>query len=72
MMAICGVQLKNRITFKDVLLILGFRKPMILLAMESSVHSYGHVLSSEDGHVLRKALEFEVEGQTWEGRLKGS
>ena len=33
------------------------------LAMASSVRWYSHVLRREDGHVLRKALDFEVEGQ---------
>ena len=32
------------------------------LAMANSVHWYGHVLRREDGHVLRRALDFEVEG----------
>ena len=32
------------------------------LAMANSVRWYGHVLRTEDGHVLRRALEFEVEG----------
>ena len=30
--------------------------------MANSVHWYGHVLRREDGHVLRRALDFEVEG----------
>ena len=29
-----------------------------------------HVLRREDGHVLRRALEFEVEGQRKKGRPK--
>ena len=33
------------------------------LAMANSVCWHGHVLSSEDGHVLIRALDFEVEGQ---------
>ena len=33
-----------------------------LLAMKNSVHWYSHVLRREDGHVLRRALDFEVEG----------
>ena len=31
--------------------------------MANSVRWYGHVLRREDGHVLRKALDFEVECQ---------
>ena len=33
-----------------------------------SVCWYGHVLRREDGHVLRRALDFEVEGQRKKGR----
>ena len=31
---------------------------------------YGHVLRRDDGHVLRKALEFEVKGKRKRGRSK--
>ena len=37
------------------------------LAMSNSVHWNGHVLRIEDGHVLRRALDFEVEGQRGNG-----
>ena len=34
--------------------------------MANSVRWYGHVLRREDGLMLRRALDFEVEGQrTW-------
>ena len=32
------------------------------LALPSSVHWYVHVLTREDVYVLRRALEFELEG----------
>ena len=35
-----------------------------------SVHLYGYVLRKEDGHILRRALDFEVEGQRKKGRPK--
>ena len=38
--------------------------------MANSVRWYGDVLRREDGHVLRRALNFEVEGQWKKGRLK--
>ena len=31
---------------------------------------YGHALRRDDGHVLRKALEFEVKGKRKRGRPK--
>ena len=40
------------------------------LAMANSVRWYGHVLSREDGHVLRRASDFEVEGHRKKGRPK--
>ena len=41
---------------------------MILLAMAKSVCWYGLVLRREDGHVLRRALDFDVEGQRKKGK----
>ena len=40
---------------------------MVQLAMADSVHWYGHVLRREDLHVLRRALDFEVEGPRKKG-----
>ena len=40
------------------------------LAMENSVRWYDHVLRREDGHVLRRTLDFEVEGEKRKGRPK--
>ena len=34
----------------------------------NGVRWYGHVLRRDDGHVLRKALEFEVKGKRRRGR----
>ena len=41
------------------------------LAIANSVRWYCLVLRREDGHVLRMALDFEVDGQRKEGRPKG-
>ena len=38
--------------------------------MANSVRWYGDVLRREDGHVLRRALDFEVNGQRKKGRPK--
>ena len=58
--AMCEVQLKDRIRPKD--LMLGLNGSMDQLTMANSVHWYGHV--------LRMALDFEVESQRKKGRLK--
>ena len=38
--------------------------------MANSVHWCGNVLRREDSHVLRRALDFEVEGQRKKRRLE--
>ena len=48
----------------------GLNATMDQLAMANSVHWCGHVLSREDGHVFRRAMDFEVEGQRKRGRPK--
>ena len=63
--AISGVQFKERKLVRDVMLMLGLMETIDQLAMANSVRRYGHVLRREDGHVLRRAYNFEVEGE-WE------
>ena len=50
------------------MLLLGFHQAIGQLAVLSSVRWYGHVLRSENGHVLRRTLGFEVEGYEKKGR----
>ena len=52
------------------MLMLGLSETMHQLAMVSSVRWYGHVLRKGDGHVLRRALWIEVEGERKKWRLK--
>ena len=40
----------------------GMKETVVQMAMVNEVRWYGHVLKWDDGHVLRKALEFEVKG----------
>ena len=68
--AMCGVQTKGRKRSKDLILMLGLNETAEQLAMANSVCWYGHVLRREDGHVLRRALGFEVEGERNKGGLK--
>ena len=60
--AMCGVQFKDRKRSTDLMFILGLNETIDQLAMANSVRWYGHVLGREDGHVLRRALDFVVEG----------
>ena len=68
--AFCGLQLKDRKRSTDLMFLLGLKETMDQLAMANRVHWYGHVLRREDGHVLRRALDFEIEGQRKKGRLE--
>ena len=68
--AMCGVQLKGRKKSMDLMLMQGLKETIDQLAMANSVCWYGHVLRREDCHVLRRALDFEVEGQRKKGRPK--
>ena len=49
---------------------LGLSETMDQLAMANSVYWHCHVLSREDGHVLRRALDFDVKGQRKKRRPK--
>ena len=49
---------------------LGLNETIDQLAMANSVRWYGHVLRREDCHVLRMALDFEVEDQRKTGRFR--
>ena len=68
--AMCGEQLKDRKRSTDLMLMLGLNENIDQLDMANSVRWYGHVLRREDGHVLRRALDFEVEGQRHKARPK--
>ena len=43
------------------------KETVILMANENGVRWYGHVLRRDDGHVLRKALVFEMKGKRKQG-----
>ena len=70
--AMCGVQLKYRKLCTNLMFMLGLNETIDPLAIENSVRCDGHVLRREDGHVMRRALHLEVEGQRKKGRLKGT
>ena len=52
------------------LMLMGLNETIDQLGMANSVHWYGHVLSREDGHVLKRTVDFEVEGQRKKWRPK--
>ena len=54
----------------DLMSMLSMKETIDQLAMANSVRWHGHVLRREDGHILRRALHFENEGQRKKGRPK--
>ena len=49
---------------------IGLKETVVQMAKANEVRLYGHVLRWDDGHILRKALEFEVKGKWKQGRPK--
>ena len=68
--AMCGVQLKDRKRSTDLMIMLGLNETIDQLAMANNVCWNGHVLKREDDYFLRRALDFEVGGQRKKGRSK--
>lgn len=66
----CGVKLMDRKKTEDLMQMLGLQEAVERLAKANGVRWYGHVLRRDDGHVLRRALEFEVSGPRKRGRPK--
>ena len=54
----------------DLMEMLGLKETAVQMAKANGVRCYGHVLRRDDGHILRKALEFEVRGKRKRGRPK--
>ena len=65
-----GVQLNSSKRSTDLMFMLGLKETTDQLGMANSVHWYAHVLRREDDHVLRRALDLEVDGQRKKGRPK--
>ena len=51
MIAMCGVQLKDRKRSMDLMSMLGLNETIDQLVIAKSVHLHGHVLRRGDGHV---------------------
>ena len=60
--AMCGVHLKDRKRSPYLVFMLGMKETIDQLAIANGVRWYGHV--------LRKAVDFEIEGQRKKRRLK--
>ena len=49
---------------------LELKQTVVQMAKANGVRWYGHVLRRDDGHVLRKVLEFEVKNKRKRGQPK--
>ena len=54
----------------DLMEMLGLKETVVQIAKMNGVRLVRHVLRRDDGHVLSKALEFEVKGKRKRGRLR--
>ena len=61
--AMCGAKLMEKKRTEDLMEMLGLKETAVQMAKANGVRWYGHVLRRDEGHVLRKALEFEVKGK---------
>ena len=61
--AMCGAKLMEKKRTDDIMEKLGLKETVVEMEMANGVRLYGHVLRRDDGHVLRKAVEFEVKGK---------
>ena len=68
--AMCGVKLMEKKRTEDLMEMSGLKETVVQMAKVNGVRQYGHVLRRNDGHVLRKALEFKVKGKRKRRRPK--
>ena len=68
--AMCGAKLMEKKRTEDLMEMLGLKETVVQMAKANGVRWYWHVLRRDDGHVLRKALKFEVRGKRKRGRPK--
>ena len=68
--AMCGAKLMEKKRTEDVMEMLGLKETVVQMVKANGVRWYGHVLRRDDGHVLRKVLEFQVKGKRKGGRPK--
>ena len=67
---LCGARLMGKKRTEDLMETLALKETAFQMAKANGVRWCGHVLRRDDGHVLRKALKFEVRGKRKRGRPK--
>ena len=61
--AMCSAKLMEKKRTEDLMKMLGLKEKVVQMTKANGVRWYGHVLRRNDGHILKKALEFEVKGK---------
>ena len=61
--AMSGAKLMEKKRKEDLMEMLGLKETVVQMAKANGVRSYAHALRRDDGHLLRKVLEFEVRGK---------
>ena len=68
--AMCGAKKMEKKRTEDLMEMLGLKETVVQMAKANGVRWYVHVLRRDDGHILRKVLEFEVKSKRKRGRPK--
>ena len=68
--AMCGAKLMEKVMTADLMEMLGLKETVVQMAKDNGVRWYGHVMRRDDGHIFRKALEFELKGKRKRERPK--
>ena len=66
--AMCGVKLMDKRSTEELMDMLGLKETVDRLAKANAVRWYGHILRREEKHILRQALELQVDGARGKGR----
>ena len=61
--AMCDAKLMVKKRTEYLMEMLGLKETVVQMTKANGVRWYGHVLRRDDGHVLRKVLEYEVKGK---------
>jgi len=65
----CGVKLKDRLPSKELRERLGI-DDIALVLQQNTLRWYGHVLRKDDDDLVKKCMEYEIQGSRPRGRTK--
>jgi len=66
----CNVKTKDRVPSKELRERLGIDDMILMLLQQNRLRRYGHVLRKEGTDLVKKCMEYEVEGSRPRGRPK--